>query len=644
MSQLQQHDLPPDQSPLLTPSPPSHQHHSPPLAHDDKTLHEPARPAIRSALSHKHHQPHGHARHAVKPHIGSRKHSHGKNLHKLGARNHSHGENLHNLGLGILTNQPIDMAPASSSTPQRLSASRSNSKSLASPTIASPQTRPTPMKRNASGFVVPRATTHSALKKNYSSGHLPRQGSSRNVAKAARPAAPPMRRTQSSKSVSSQKSQKSPGERQGQPTVRFDLGDEDPTPDNEPEGEDDEGGEWTDSTSLSPSTTRDHTRQNSVILGNALNGSPARPQYGSGTSALSQQALPPKCPQLDKENNESSNIRRSASSHSILTPDAITSRLLMRAPSAQTLSTVNATAVGTPSFVHLSHSQASTVNEGASSGSGGTNLVSRFLAGGNSHGATSELLSRAIMSRNAHKDEESDSDGENKPLETHRRNKSASNVASIKSGSRSNAPPHVLPPSRTSQKLELQRASTMAEPSRKVPVLPSRPTAPLLLSSVNNNFGLGQGEGGSVNAHYQGLYTQIDKDYSVVRRFRRPVEEAIGRLERRQISLDVKGKGPANATNAPAQSPKKQPQELRVGKHYNGREHQPEIKSPEHLNARRSRVSFEIPSSNAVMAEDDEASINMRANAHVDPVRAEMAEICRRMWDLSNVSEPVTYG
>jgi hypothetical protein len=448
------------------------------------------------------------------------------------------------------------------------------------------------------------------------------------------------RSEKSEKSEKSQKGQKSPGERHGHPTVRFDLDDEEAAQDNEPEeAEGEEGDEWTDSTSLSPATTRDHTRQNSVILGNALHSSPARPQSGQGTSSLNQETLPPGSPQPEKENSEPAQIRRNLSGHNILTPDAITSRLLMRAPSAQTLSS---NAVGTPTFTHLSHSQASTVNEGTSSGSGGTNLVSRFLAGGSSHGASTELLSRAIMSRNAHKDDDSDSDGLSKSLDAHRRNKSASNVASMKAASR-NGPPSILPPSLTSQKLELQRASTMAEPSRKVPILPSRPTAPALLSSVNNNFGMGQGEDGASVAHFQSLYTQVDKDYSVIRRFRRPVEEAIGRLERRGVidaALKGKGAAPGTPTPAAAQTPKQLPTELRVAKHH-GRDLAPEIKSPEHLNARRSRVSFEIPSQRAAEAEENEAGPSGRP---MNPEVAEMAEICRRMWDLSNVSEPVTYG
>lgn len=498
------------------------------------------------------------------------------------------------------------------------------------------------MKRNASGFVVPRTSTHSALKKNHSDRHLPRHGSSKNVNKAGRPSAPMMRRTQSSKSNNSEKSnksQKSTGDRHGQPTVRFDLGDEESAQTNESENNGEDGDEWTDSTSLSPNTTRDHTRNNSVILGNPLNGSPLRSQTSNTPSGLNQETVLQPSPKPEEEALNPPAIRRNASNISVLTPDAITSRLLMRAPSAQTLSTVNATAVGTPSYASLSHSQTSILGEGVSSGSGGTNLVSRFLAGGNSHGATSELLSRAIMSRNAPVAEDSDSDEQSRKVDAHRRNKSTSNVSAMKSTTR-NAPPKVLPPSRTSQKLELQRASTMAEPSRKVPIMPSRPTAPALLSTVNNNFGLGGGEG-APSAPTQSLFAQIDKDYEVIRRFRRPVQEAIGRLVARESLVesnqksDVHKKGKAPAA-APAPQTKQPPATLKVSKNA-ARDLAPEIKSPEHLNARRSRVSFEIPSSRAA-----EASA-LGGDRAMSSRKAEISELCRRMWDLSAVAEPVTH-
>ncbi|KAF2670292.1 hypothetical protein BT63DRAFT_233753 [Microthyrium microscopicum] len=570
-------------------------------------------------------------RHAVKPHIG-RSTSAGKNLNKLGL-NHA------------------NMAPsATSSTPQRPTAQRANSHTVTSPTTASP--RPShAVKRNTSGFVVPRTSSHTHLRKNHSSGHLPRQHSSKNFSKAAgRAGAPSMKRTSSQKSEASQKSLTTPTE-EHHPTVRFDLGTTTTLGDDV-----DEDNEWTeDSTSISPATTRDHTRQNSVILNNPLQ---ARSQQQQAEGSQRPQV---RASQMESQSNhtpEPTNIRRNNSSHSILTPDAITSRLLMRTPTLNTAQTLNVTAVGTPTHSNVSQSPISIIHEIESSGSGGRDLVSRFLAGGNSHGAAhAELLGRNVIERDSRQSSiDQDSDNENsKLLDSHRRNKSSPNVA-VKS--RNHTPNVLLPPSRTSQKLELQRASTLVEPSRKIPVVPSRPTAPLILSSTINNFG----EEGSIPAQIQGLFAQIDKEYEVIRRFRRPVEDSFRRIEQRHGPIEslVKGKAPATTAHtnhqANLQAPgsphpdqsrpgsqrtlSNQPSlELRYSKP-NARENPAtnsnsaggsEIAAPEHINQRRSRVSFELPPKQPEREEE--------RPRNVDPAREEALEVCRRMWDLSHMGE-----
>jgi hypothetical protein len=601
----------------------------------------------RSASSHKLNQQHG-TRHVVRPHIGGRTMSFGRNLSKLASKNNHPSLHLQS---------DAAMAPsATTSTPHRAQNQRPDPHSLHSPAATPASPRPShSVKRNASAFTVTRTTTHSALKKNHSSGHLPRHGSSKNVAKAARHAFP-MRRTQSSKSVSSQKSQKSqnsPIEAQ-HPTVRFDLGDEivpdDRTSEEEEEEdevEEDEDNAWTeDSTSLSPTTTRDHTRQNSVTLDSstlhAINLRASIMARGNTTKQSSAATNENRQP-------ESTTLRRNASSHSILTPDAITSRLLMRNPSVNpvAVSNISVTALGTPdqsrisSFSQLSGSQDSIMTEAASSGSGGRDLVSRFLAGGNSHVPNSEIFVQTLEDRQGRHDSEDqgyDSDNQLEELDLHRRNRSTpSMTGTTKAGGRTPVPANIiLPPSRTLQKLELQRASTMVEPAMKIPVAPLRPTAPLLLSSGVNTFGFGHGEEDTVPAQVQGLFAQIDKEYAVIRRFRRPVDDAISRISRKHGLSESPVNGTAGGASVAGKAPS---MELGYSKP-NGRgstddaepEHSPELKSPVHLNSRRSKVAFELPS-----RQTDDAAETEESRPSSRAMRREEREIRRRMWDLSNV-------
>jgi hypothetical protein len=121
------------------------------------------------------------------------------------------------------------------------------------------------VKRYSSAFPMPRNTSLSALKKNHSSGHLPRHGSSKNVNKAKRGHS---RRTQSEQSDQSQQSQQPSPEHA---MVRFDLGDEQVQPPDEDE--------WTEaSASQSPLASRSYTRLNSITNDRYVN---ARGRAGS---------------------------------------------------------------------------------------------------------------------------------------------------------------------------------------------------------------------------------------------------------------------------------------------------------------------------------------------------------------------------
>ena len=167
---------------------------------------------------------------------------------RLGARNTSIGKNLNKLTKAA--------AQDAQQTPRTHTRSKSGESSLP----GSP--RPShPVKRNSSAFVIPRTSSHTALKKNHSSGHLPRHGSSKNMNKTGRT---PNKRSHSGRSDQSQQSPPASPDApdvQQPPTVRFDLGDDEP----QAPGEE----EWTeDSASQSPHTSRSqsatHTRSNSM--------------------------------------------------------------------------------------------------------------------------------------------------------------------------------------------------------------------------------------------------------------------------------------------------------------------------------------------------------------------------------------------
>jgi hypothetical protein len=172
-----------------------------------------------------------------------------------------------------------------------------------------------------------------------------------------------------------------------------------------------------------------------------------------------------------------------------------------------------------------------------------------------------------------------------------------------------------------------------------------------------HTFGFGVSEGGHVPAQIQGLFSQIGKEYNVVRRFRRPVEDALGRLGKTALA-DIstsKGKGKAadKGTGNQAQTPtqpqsQSQSQQQRRSKdnqsateqqhrhHPRQDEHRSvglERTEPQHLHSRKPRVSFEIPSRDIAADVDNGPELGGDERRIVED---EAMEICRRMWDLGN--------
>jgi hypothetical protein len=490
-----------------------------------------------------------------------------------------------------------------------------------------------------------------------------------------------MKRTSSEKS---QRSQKSPIEPDGQqhPTVRFDLG-------TELVPGDDDDNEWTeDSASISPETTRDHTRQNSMILdSNALkimhaSNPPTQPSSATASAHRQDNIIITNEPPTE---SPQSGIKRSSSTHSISTADAITSRVLMRGPVQNpSVSAVTATGTNTatPTRNNLSVDSYTVVDYGSgnsAAGSAGSHRVGRFINGNSSQGTPSDQRNEAILNaRGIDIPDDSPSNGKgkeradniSKSLDSHRRNRSLSNMAGTKSSSRGNPSTSNLPPSRTQQKLDLQRVSSVLESTKHhvIPVLP-RPSAPVILQS-GLNIGFGFSESEHFTAQTQSLYAQINKEYNVVRRYRQPVSDALARIEPHRIS-SAKRQGKVrqhhdqthhdhdqthrhrhrnmddNDSVHSAQVPDFRYPKPSSVRSVNRQHLDSEAgSSPEKLNKRRSRVSFEVPPKSIVTSGDAEAdaddeSDNAKGPIHhrrPKPAESEVLELCRRMWDLNSMA------
>ena len=552
------------------------------------------------------------------------------------------------------------------------------------------------MKRNASAFVVPRNHSHSALKKNYSSGHLPRNLSGKALNKAAQRAQPKRKHSGRSSEKSVPASPASPPAVQPQhqqPTVRFALAD-----DEGGESEEDEENEWTEeSASVSPNVTRDHTRNNSVVLEpermgvgvdhaheGATSGEEStntvihQPSISKGTLEHKQSepaAAAPKQQDMAAVNriNGESSFQASAARPATLDADAITSRLLQRrapSPSGSDAKVTHVSAlVQSDSQDHrtLSHSQASTLADGTP----GRDLVSRFVNANSTDGTPrdGDMLPQRKPSPPAVQERE---------LDASKRNKSAPNFADrgpispahARSASRRSgtSTPTDLPPSRTQQKLLLQRASSALEPAKHIPAVLPRPGAAQLLG---HGLSFTSSEGGTP-AQIQALFSQINKEYNVVRRYRNPVADAVGRA--REIPRSANGMSKdkrnglatpsASTTNlrgvqAQAQAQARAKQQRRAaGGGENGTDGHdsppPEESLRSHAHTRRgeqkgqaatikreetrghrSRVSFDLPMS--VRAEDSEEDVHTGTpgSRGVNGMRRdETYDLLRRMWDM----------
>ncbi|KAF1953719.1 hypothetical protein CC80DRAFT_137334 [Byssothecium circinans] len=474
--------------------------------------------------------------------------------------------------------------------------------------VSAPSSPRPSFKRNASSGgiarVVNQGHAHANIRKNHSSGHLPHK---------AKPAlkstkgdiAPPKR------SLVNPGKARSPSPEH--PTVHFDVADE--------EGQDDG---WTEeSASQSPNTTRSNTRSNSMILdsqrmaegapqkhaGEAQQVSP-NPSQTHASSSPNLQTLPERTHHPRQTNG--------GSSHHSRPPDAdiITSRLLQRssqhnAPTPPQMSSTVATVISNHNEVReLSQSAGSTLVDMP-----GRDLVSRFMDGEGSAGTTNN--SSFLPSRNSPQTATID-------MDRMKRNKSMPNVADADAEPDPPTPtkahprrsgtstPTNLPPSRTQQKLMLQRASSNIEPQKSVPAILPRMGGPTFLHTGMTYTTNGEGR---LDPRLQQQFNHVAVEYNVVRRYRHPLADAIIRIE--QIpgtprKTRVPRTGGANGyVNVHGSS------SLSTSFH-------------DETEGRRSRVSFE----NARDGRGD-GDVEGRQSFESDNgrVRNEAEEICRRLWE-----------
>jgi hypothetical protein len=460
--------------------------------------------------------------------------------------------------------------------------------------------------------------------------------------------------------------------------VRFDLGDEQA----QPPGED----EWTEaSAEQSPHTSRSHTRLNSITDDGYVKLSDGASSWGlqipgeekeilisqifsSFTSNTAERLVLTACrtretvtlqmnvptlirlsptPQTqdlpDRTRDIIQHINGSSSYHQFRPPDAdtITSRILQKHNAAPQVSAVTARATADPQHpASLSQSQGSTLADGTP----GRDLVSRFINGGG--GSASGTPAEDSYLRLRQRRDEASRQDENE-LESGNRNKSAPSMNKMTDQRRTfsahsisgGSTPTELPPSRTAQKLLLQRASSAIEPGKHIPaVLPNRPGAPQLLGA-----GISFGESGPMPAQVQGLFNQTNKEYEVVRRFRNPLGESISRLGETSILRQQYIKRPKDNKTTPNNSGGSLNQSFRERDAATHRHHTPALssirnKEEEHgrTPTHRARVSFDLPhrpgtqDAEGIDEEHMETFADINGRARDDPAY----ELCRQMWEL----------
>jgi len=259
--------------------------------------------------------------------------------------------------------------------------------------------------------------------------------------------------------------------------------------------------------------------------------------------------------------------------------------------------------------------------------------VSRFMDGDGSAGTPKD--SSFLPSRNSPQA----AGGE---LDRTKRNKSMPNVAGTDTPSRAQTPiraqtptraqsrrsgtstPTDLPPSRTQQKLMLQRASSNIEPQKLIPVILPRTGGPTFLQSGMTYTTNGEGR---LDPRLQQQFNHVAIEYKVVRRYRNPLADALVRIEQTpgtprkvRVPRSVGTNGSSNVHGSSSLSTSFNESNVET----------------DGSGARQSRVSFENGRGSR-----DEGDMEGRQSfeSENDRVRNEAEEICRRLWESTEVVE-----
>ncbi|KAH9876473.1 hypothetical protein J1614_003604 [Plenodomus biglobosus] len=536
-------------------------------------------------------------------------------------RNASFGKNLNKLNKAAQAAQQAQQAQAADST------ARHHRRSQSGASISAPSSPRPSVKRNASSGAIVRAAhtshTQANLRKNHSSGHLAHKGHIKHVVKSSKSDVAALKRGNRSRPTSPEP----------HATVHFNVADEE---EEEEEEDEEEGGDdgWTEeSASQSPTTTRSNTRSNSVVLEaqHRLAEKNMENNRGGASQAGSDQDLPAPAPQslTDRTRDNTRTNGGSSSQHHSRPADAdmITLRLLQRSAShhnpAQT-SNVAATVLSATNRQHLvSGSAGSTLVD-----TPGRDLVSRFMDGDGSAGTPHD---GAYMP--SHKT------GQEGDLDHSKRNKSMPNVSGAdtpsKAASRSGATtPTNLPPSRTQQKLMLQRASSAIEPQKLVPVTLPRTGGPTFLQSGIHYNTNGEGR---LDPRLQQQFNHVTVEYKVVRRYRNPLADSVARIQHiPDMSRKTRIPGSSSSNGfANARGPSSQ------GTSFSN---DAGVETDGASSSRRSRVSFD-DNEQGQQGRDrggrDEGDVEGRQSFESDGARSrdEAEEICRRLWESAEVVE-----
>ena len=410
------------------------------------------------------------------------------------------------------------------------------------PTVLSTSPKDSAAKRNSSHVALPKSTSHVILRKNHSTNSIVRNTSHAAIKKSGLAPAPKQQKGQNKKAA------------------RFVLGDKS----SDEEEEEDEGA-WEDSKTASPELTRSNSITSQHPVTESVHAkvqedppplvhpqpSPPTPSLGNNRSA----------PNLQKHE---SNSPVQPSSHSMrpVSPSLLHHQSrATRAPPA--ISSILAQAIhnglsrnsSSRSFTHLTHADAGSSNnapvEARSKSTPGVGGSSSADVG------VSHFLPATTPRDQASGDEASDYDSPSNFLPNYHPQRSKSpEKQSIRL--RSAKLPNV--PSRTQQRLELQRRETMRTSPAPGPTIPTTP--PLSFgfrssTSLHSRSG-SRGRNRSAGEETQTIkrdYEAASKQLSVVRKFRDPVMESLDRLR----NSSVVPREPSALTPATTHSGKKRP-------------------------------------------------------------------------------------